>query len=372
MITCDSTREVVEHFRDAALGLSTWSDALARLGRVIDTPIMQLAGIATAGSLSLNHMSGVTDDMLAGYYAERGYDPAVNPRTRGLLEAAAYQCVTDAELVGHRRDEWAIYDFFDRTGASHGTLVRLHDRGCLMSGLAVMRSAAAGPHVEAELRLLQAVAPEIESIIHAAIALGTEQDRVVIETAELLSGAVVLLGGSGEIVSLSPVAAAVLADGAPLSARAGLICAPDSASDVALARAIRAASLAAGTARRESSLVLNGGAQRPSLAIQLFPLPLRLGGPLSTAQVMLTIRLPAATGRLDIRALRQAFGFTAAEAEIAALLAAGRDPSAIAAARGSSVQTVRSQLKAIYGKTGTHRQAQLAVLLRSFGDPTSA
>lgn len=364
MITCDSAREVVEHFRDAALGLSAWSDALARLGGVIDTPIVQLAGVATVGSLSLNHMCGVTDDMVAEYYALQGYDPAINPRTRGLLEASPYQCVSDAELVGGRRDEWTIYDFFDRTDASHGTLVRLRDRGGLMSGLAAMRSARAGPHDAAELRFLQSVAPRIESVVHAAIALGTEQDRVVVQTAELLSGAVMLLGGGGEIISLSPAAETVLASGAPLSTHAGRLCAPDIDSDIALARAIRAASLAAGPARRESRLVLNNGPQGTALHVQVFPLPLRLGGPLSAAQAMLTLRLPTGSAVPDARTLKQTYGFTTAEAEIACLLAAGRGPDAIAAARGSSVQTVRSQLKAIYGKTGTHRQAELAVLLR--------
>ncbi|MFC3068069.1 helix-turn-helix transcriptional regulator [Phenylobacterium soli] len=70
---------------------------------------------------------------------------------------------------------------------------------------------------------------------------------------------------------------------------------------------------------------------------------------------------------LDLAAWRARFGFTAAECEIGAAVTVGRSPSEIAAARGVSVLTVRTQLKTIYQKAGVNRLSQLAARLLDAG-----
>jgi DNA-binding CsgD family transcriptional regulator len=59
----------------------------------------------------------------------------------------------------------------------------------------------------------------------------------------------------------------------------------------------------------------------------------------------------------------QLFGLTPAEARLAARLAAGDSPAAVAEALGLSKHTIRVQLKALMDKTDTHRQAELVRLL---------
>jgi len=61
--------------------------------------------------------------------------------------------------------------------------------------------------------------------------------------------------------------------------------------------------------------------------------------------------------------LREAFGFTPAEARLAVGLARDHDLRVIAELHGVSVGTLRVQLKSIFGKTNTRRQGQLAALL---------
>jgi DNA-binding CsgD family transcriptional regulator len=67
--------------------------------------------------------------------------------------------------------------------------------------------------------------------------------------------------------------------------------------------------------------------------------------------------------------LRQAFGLTLAEARLASGLAAGRDLSEIAHSHGIETGTARTQLKAIFAKTGAHRQGELVALLGRFALP---
>ncbi len=66
------------------------------------------------------------------------------------------------------------------------------------------------------------------------------------------------------------------------------------------------------------------------------------------------------------RRIGQAFGLTGAEARLAAELVEGAGVEGIALKFGISRDTARNQLKAIFSKTGTHRQAELVLLLNEF------
>ena len=61
--------------------------------------------------------------------------------------------------------------------------------------------------------------------------------------------------------------------------------------------------------------------------------------------------------------MRTLYGLTPTETEIALKLAKGRRLDAIADEKGVTKATVRTQLKAVFHKTGTHRQNQLVNLL---------
>lgn len=80
---------------------------------------------------------------------------------------------------------------------------------------------------------------------------------------------------------------------------------------------------------------------------------------------LVIIRPLDAPPRCPRRLLRQHFGLTAAEAEVAALIAGGRDVADIAEAHGVSQKTVRNQLAAIMDKMNIRRQAELIILIAS-------
>jgi DNA-binding CsgD family transcriptional regulator len=61
--------------------------------------------------------------------------------------------------------------------------------------------------------------------------------------------------------------------------------------------------------------------------------------------------------------LLRAFRLTPSEARLAGRLAAGDTLAQTAEALGLSKETLRSQLRAIFAKTGVHRQADLVALL---------
>jgi DNA-binding CsgD family transcriptional regulator len=68
---------------------------------------------------------------------------------------------------------------------------------------------------------------------------------------------------------------------------------------------------------------------------------------------------------IDARMLREWFGLTPAEARLAVVLVQGHSLAEALKRLGVGVNTARSQLKNIFGKTGTNRQAELVRLLLS-------
>jgi len=66
--------------------------------------------------------------------------------------------------------------------------------------------------------------------------------------------------------------------------------------------------------------------------------------------------------------LEHLYGLTRAEAELTVLLAKGESVEAIAAARAVKLDTVRTQLRTVYKKTGTHRQGELVCLAGALGN----
>jgi DNA-binding CsgD family transcriptional regulator len=72
---------------------------------------------------------------------------------------------------------------------------------------------------------------------------------------------------------------------------------------------------------------------------------------------MEAVRTPAAT------IIAEVFSLSPAEARVAAMVAAGSSPEEIADELLVTRETVRNQIKAIFGKTGTHRQNELAALI---------
>lgn len=111
-------------------------------------------------------------------------------------------------------------------------------------------------------------------------------------------------------------------------------------------RSARSLSLRRGPGRRSLEVVA-AAARRPGLAALYVIDPEGDSGP-------------------DAEALRALYGLTPAEAAFATELARGRTLEEIAGRLGVSRHTVRGHLKAVFAKTGTHRQAELVgLLLRS-------
>lgn len=100
--------------------------------------------------------------------------------------------------------------------------------------------------------------------------------------------------------------------------------------------------------------------------VRLMPVHPAAKSPFLGARALLVFTPPEAKKVIQPAVLVQAFRLTGAEARLAAELAEGASIEEIALKFGVSRDTIRNQLKVIFSKTGTHRQAELVLLLNQF------
>lgn len=98
-----------------------------------------------------------------------------------------------------------------------------------------------------------------------------------------------------------------------------------------------------------------------AIVISLRNHPLPFSG--SAPSVALFIGDPDTTLDLDAKLLTQCYGLSPAEAKLATALLRGQTSGNYAQMRGISHNTVKTQLKQVLAKTGTHRQSELIQLL---------
>jgi DNA-binding CsgD family transcriptional regulator len=101
----------------------------------------------------------------------------------------------------------------------------------------------------------------------------------------------------------------------------------------------------------------------PWLLVEAMPVTAFGSDLFSSGRLILLLTDLTSPLRPEATQLCAAFGLTVAEAKIAAKVASGMGLDGAAASLGISRETARTQLKAVFAKTNTRRQAELAALV---------
>lgn len=108
-----------------------------------------------------------------------------------------------------------------------------------------------------------------------------------------------------------------------------------------------------------SVVLLPRSPQRP-LMLMITPLQLRDS---NQGAALLFAFDPEATPALTASSIRRLFGLSEAESSLAIALCSGKHLENVAMERGTTINTVKSQLRNVFIKTGTKRQSELVSLL---------
>lgn len=111
-----------------------------------------------------------------------------------------------------------------------------------------------------------------------------------------------------------------------------------------------------------STIVARRETKKPIL-MKLLPVHGAASAPFLGAKFILTLTDLEVARLPSLATISEVFSLTGAEAKVASMIAASSSPEKIAGELLVSRETVRNQIKAIFRKTGTHRQSELAALL---------
>lgn len=129
-------------------------------------------------------------------------------------------------------------------------------------------------------------------------------------------------------------------------------------------RAVRASSM--GTVGTLEPILVHGQERRAPLRLMVEPIGIPGVAPVfwaGEATVAVYIQDPEQHLDVDEELLARLFGLTPAEGRVGAGLALGKDIASLSEEAGTTVNTVRTQLKSVMAKTATRRQAELVRLV---------
>ena len=155
-----------------------------------------------------------------------------------------------------------------------------------------------------------------------------------------------------------------------VSERDGLLATPtglraeQSSESSLLEKTIRqAASASNGDCASAGGVVIVSRRMRTPLQIQIKPIRTSMAQTETRIEAIAFVTDPARRQRPPQELLRTLYGLTPAECRVSLLLSDGHAPKHIAEMAGVSFDTVRTQIKSIFSKTGVKRQGELIRLL---------
>lgn len=234
--------------------------------------------------------------------------------------------------------------------------------GDWLSQIFVQRGADQGPFERAELNQLNRLVPHMQRALQlrhrlAGLQLG---EQMLTGWLDMLNMPTLLLDERGRVAYQNQRAADLFRSCAELSVKDGHLLAGNQTEsrqlNVAITNAIAArwqpASMASAVAR-----ISRQRRQAPLMAL------ITTIGQGNTGGALLFIFDPEQTPSVTRAALRKLFRFSEAEAALAAGLCAGFSLETMAIKREVSINTLKTQLKSLFSKTGVNRQSDLVAML---------
>lgn len=256
-------------------------------------------------------------------------------------------------------------DFSLPLGRRYLISINLLQSGPTTSILAVLRSPRQGPFGSADQAMLERLRPHLQRVVRVHGRL--EQERREADLGrDLLDGVhtcLIAADAAARVVRMNQAAETMLRIGNALRVASGRLVAWTHAQTDLLHRLIRAATVTqAGEQTNGGSMIIDGRFDRRH-GLMVMPLSRRstiLGKPEWPLALLTMNSLEQPAG--DDRHLIEMFALTPADARLAAEVAAGKRLDRLAEEHGVRMPTLRTQIRAIYAKTGTSRQAELAHL----------
>ncbi|HZZ77939.1 MAG TPA: helix-turn-helix transcriptional regulator [Gemmataceae bacterium] len=228
--------------------------------------------------------------------------------------------------------------------------------------LSIQRKTSQGPFSDSEKHRLVRLSKTLPSSIALAKAVGFAAGVSVLDVLEASGSAALLINRQGEVFQMNESGERLLASD-PRVVNRRLVSKDPNATHL-FERALNDLLWRRSGPALSVPVVLPRRGKRPLLAYPI-RVPTLSSNALADCKAIVILLDLNSPKLIPEETLRNAFHLTEAESRVAARLAKGRGIDDIADELRLSNETVRSQLKAVFAKTNTHRQAELVALVHN-------
>jgi DNA-binding CsgD family transcriptional regulator/PAS domain-containing protein len=354
-ITAKKLSHLLEGLYEASVAPELWRTALQRIANAV--------GGSTSGLVVQNQATGgfplaatdwrAPEEGLQAYFDHYGQHDELREHANHRIG----EVLTDQQLVTPQIACTETYnDFYVRFGLSRSIGYVWHPGADELASVVVYKSGEDGAFSAADAELVSFLVPHLERAVRISSALGQAAAEASGWRGMLdrFSSSVILVNREGRVIASNSSAASMLSRADGLVVAKGELRGSQSRETTALRR------LVAITASQEpQSCPGEIEISRPSgkSPLLISAAPHRIAG--GERGVLLIVTDPAAMPEHLHGHLRRRFGMTESEATIAVRLSAGASLPEIAEERGSSLHTVRTQVKQVLQKAGARTQADL-------------
>jgi len=366
----DELSAAILQIHAAGLDAAKWPQALGAVARLIG---------GTAATFEVFDLSSASHRMFHGFNIPHAEEIAYladyivgNPRWTVLMPRQKSGDISwDYQFIDERQmDRDPFYAKFlaalDMRYFLSGVLTATAEEYAVIS---VQRALRQGHVEQREIDLMACLVPHVCQAFDVNQRLAALSGRLsAFERAlDWLVDGALILGPDGAIRYANPAAQDIIRGQSGLGLREGRLTFRSTGAAAKFAKAmaaiVRLFSLDA-SAAADADFLIERGADMPPLQISLRPLP-PAEAARKAAVALMFIHDPLTRGGATTAALREAFGLTPAEADLAASLCAGISPDNHAKARNLSRNTIYTHLRRIKEKTGCTR---LPELIRKLND----
>ena len=359
----DQLLQVIENVYEAALEEGRWDQLAPQIADTFQststTLLMQHADQPQILSVTKNIENGMNE--YRDYYWQRDIWVQRGHQLGLSRVAASKDIVSDSEF----QETEFYHDWCRKLGVFYVVGAVFPAGENKLGVLGIHRPRSVGTYEEDDKHLVAKLVPHLQRAlrIRDQLAQSAVQRRVSVDTLDRCDTAALLVTADGLVVYANRYAEALLADGTAICQRNGRLTGVRETENARLSALIREATRIGSAHSADGIMALRRLNQQP-LSVLVAPFRMHWAGH-PAAGAIVFIRNPNRS-MSAIATLRALFRFTPTEARIAQALANGKTIAEIASAHRATLQTVRKQLKIIFAKTGTNRQAHcVAVILRS-------
>lgn len=350
---------LVARFFEAAVIPELWSGALQNISNVFGAEGAALISLSNS-SPDLVCSEGVSE-LMARFMS---FPSSYNERARRGLKQGPWDVQSEGSLFELREtDRLPLYGELLRPLGFQwfaGAALRIsHNDKVLLS---IERKTNQGMFEPAELAGLRRVLPNLRAAASLAVQLAASRHATALDAFNSMNVPAFLIDCRGVVLQANEKAQA--RTDSDLKITFGRLRGRDPDQTSAMADYVSAALQALETPRPGLALRRSGA---PPILLHIRPLAGQAADIFAKARAIVTIADPTETRLPSAAELKSAFDLSVTEARVARAIAAGIDLARIASDHGTSIDTVRGQLKSVFNKTGVSRQAELASLLGRLG-----